>query len=705
MQVSPTKTGIVRFGVFEADLEQLVLSKNGLRVKLQEQPFQILAMLLDRPGELVTREQIVQRLWSANTYVEFDDGLNTAIRKLRNALGDEADNARFIETIPRRGYRFIAPVSRSSLSSPDVPVAAQPVALDPADGRKRLVKHRRVLALGLAGVLICAAIAGVATGRWRRPAPRAQIVRITQLTRSGVVHPNQNLATDGLRLYYIERFNGDWALKSMPLTGGAGTRLDIPLPRYDLQDLSPDGSEMLLRRISADSDSDSIWIMPAVGGPVHRVGDVHVTAAAYTADGRSVTYSDGNTVYLCEKDGRNVRRMFSASGDVLRLRWSPHGDILRFTVNDSSRHTNSIWEIHADGSGMRALLPDWNLPKWEWMMSWSHDARWFAFSAARDGGRDIWLLPQSPSSDAGGQKPIQLTAGPIEFDLPLFSADDKRLYAVGVQRRGELLRFNPATRQFTAYLGGISADQVDFSRDHRWLAYVTYPEGILWRARVDGSEALKLTDSPMRVLAPKWSPDGAQISFLARNFRNDKWQVYIVPANGGLYRHVASGVEETTSAAWLGNGKTLVMSSPEWDELRTLNLDSGQIAPLAGSQHMQGCLTSPSGRYLIGSIQDGTRFEILDRNTGKRTQLADDSNYPAWSSDERSVYLNRFSGSKPAFFRLRLSDMSVEKVFDLTAFQATGSWSTWSTVAPDNSFLLLRDLGGTDIYAIDWRAE
>src|SRR5947209_19765450 len=111
MDVSIPKARFVRFGVFEADLEQLLLSKSGLRVRLQVQPFQILAMLLERPGELVTREQIGQRLWSTNTYVEFDDGLNTAIKKLRNALGDEADNPRFIETVPRRGYRFIAPVS------------------------------------------------------------------------------------------------------------------------------------------------------------------------------------------------------------------------------------------------------------------------------------------------------------------------------------------------------------------------------------------------------------------------------------------------------------------------------------------------------------------------------------------------------------------------------------------------------------------
>jgi DNA-binding winged helix-turn-helix (wHTH) protein len=108
MAPSAPKTKIVRFGLFEVDLEQRLLSKEGIRVRLQDQPFQVLVLLLERPYEVVTREEIQQKLWPADTYVAFDDGLNTAIKKLRLALGDSADNPRFIETVPRRGYRFLA---------------------------------------------------------------------------------------------------------------------------------------------------------------------------------------------------------------------------------------------------------------------------------------------------------------------------------------------------------------------------------------------------------------------------------------------------------------------------------------------------------------------------------------------------------------------------------------------------------------------
>ncbi len=105
---------VLRFGIYEADLKSGELRKNGSKIRLQEQPFQVLAMLLEHPGDVVTREDLRQKLWPADTFVDFDHSLNTAINKLREALGDSASNPRFVETLARRGYRFIAPVQGSA---------------------------------------------------------------------------------------------------------------------------------------------------------------------------------------------------------------------------------------------------------------------------------------------------------------------------------------------------------------------------------------------------------------------------------------------------------------------------------------------------------------------------------------------------------------------------------------------------------------
>lgn len=131
---------IIRFGLFEVDLTAGELRRNGVRVRLQEQPFQVLAQLLNRPGETVTREQLRERIWPADTFVDFDHSLNTAINKIRDALGDSASNPRFVETVARRGYRFIAPAQIHYPQALERPASA-------ADETGRRVQSEEVMRL------------------------------------------------------------------------------------------------------------------------------------------------------------------------------------------------------------------------------------------------------------------------------------------------------------------------------------------------------------------------------------------------------------------------------------------------------------------------------------------------------------------------------------------------------------------------------
>ena len=122
MQPDGSSSRIVRFGAFELDLSVAELRKHGLKLRLQDQPYQVLLMLLEDPGQVVTREQIQQKLWPEGTFVDFEHGLNAAIQRLRQVLGDSADNPRFVETMARRGYRFVAPVARATTDQPPLPV-------------------------------------------------------------------------------------------------------------------------------------------------------------------------------------------------------------------------------------------------------------------------------------------------------------------------------------------------------------------------------------------------------------------------------------------------------------------------------------------------------------------------------------------------------------------------------------------------------
>src|SRR5580704_13843593 len=160
--------GRIFAGQFEVDMGAGELYKNGRRIALQEKPFRVLNMLLRRPGELVTREDLQSQLWSVDTHVEFDEGLNTAIRKLRTAFGDSADNPRFIETVPRRGYRFIAPVSRAEIVAAVPEVQASPSASVPPSSHTHLWSRRpRAWAAVLGALLLLALVLAVMSGARR----------------------------------------------------------------------------------------------------------------------------------------------------------------------------------------------------------------------------------------------------------------------------------------------------------------------------------------------------------------------------------------------------------------------------------------------------------------------------------------------------------------------------------------------------------
>jgi TolB-like protein/DNA-binding winged helix-turn-helix (wHTH) protein/Flp pilus assembly protein TadD len=210
----PTQTRRVRFGAFEADLRTCELRKHGLRIKLQDQPFQVLALLLQRPGEMVSREELRQNLWPEDTFVDFDVGLNNAIKRLRDALADAAEHPRYVETLPRRGYRFIAPIENGAASGEAV-LAVAPAAVDVERPPVPAPKPATELAVPSAAqpiprwlwitvasfVALLAVVIGANPGGWRN--------RLFRTARAGSIHsiavlPLENLTGDPAQEYFVD---------------------------------------------------------------------------------------------------------------------------------------------------------------------------------------------------------------------------------------------------------------------------------------------------------------------------------------------------------------------------------------------------------------------------------------------------------------------------------------------------------------------
>src|ERR1700719_3693000 len=243
---------ITRFGTFEVNLQTGELRHAGQKLKLQEQPFQVLATLLERPGEVVTRDELRSRLWPEDTFVDFDHSLNAAIKRLRDALGESADAPVFIETLARRGYRFIAPVNGSS--SPSAAEIAAPQRI------KSVFSTRRIVAFCLASVVIAVLL----WTAWRRVPSRPSAVIEHKLTSNSSENTvsSAGISPDGKYLAYAD--NTGIYVKLIR----TGETHPIPLPpnffaRVD--DWFPDGSHLLVSREEQPGKA-SLWSISVFGG-------------------------------------------------------------------------------------------------------------------------------------------------------------------------------------------------------------------------------------------------------------------------------------------------------------------------------------------------------------------------------------------------------------------------------------------------------
>ncbi len=209
------------------------------------------------------------------------------------------------------------------------------------------------------------------------------------------------------------------------------------------------------------------------------------------------------------RDGSSPRKLLTVDSNPHYFRFSPNGRVFRFSQYDGQIDSTTIMEAAADGTRLHKMFPGYG-------GTWTSDGRFFIFQT-RSGRRiDLWALPEERGFRWGRRddKPIQLTAGPLNFEDPLPSKDGKQIFAIGDSHRAEVIRYDSRSGQFVPYLSGISAEGLAFTRDGQWVTYTSYPDGTLWRSKVDGSERLQLTFSPMRVLLPRWSPDGKQIALV-----------------------------------------------------------------------------------------------------------------------------------------------------------------------------------------------
>jgi DNA-binding winged helix-turn-helix (wHTH) protein/Tol biopolymer transport system component len=726
---------LYRFGLFEADLDLGTLTRQGTQVKLQEQPFRILALFLESAGEILGRDELRKSIWPDGIYVDFDGSLNTALMKLRAALNDSADNPRFIETVPRKGYRFIAPVELCKIESSAVTTAIRiepgeaafgdlevPFEIGPAPTSRqtsaKAVHERRLGPHWWEALLILAGVIALLTySLWPKPEPR--VVRVQQLTHSGQVDPWGKLVTDGSRIYFVVRDVTGWNLMQTSVEGGAVQRTPTPFDNTRIFDLSPDHSQFLIGQLTHRGEETALWLWPVQGGAPRRLGDVIAQEAVWSPIGDLIAYVHGESIQLTDPEGNHVRELATFHPAPHSLVWSPDGKRLRFTQTNLLEATDSMWEMNLEKSVPHRVLPAGQHGPHEGSGTWLGGGNYFAFSSgvdlraslAVDTQASLWLMDENRGffrRHTG--EPIQLTKGPIAFDHPEAMQDSSRIFVIGSHNEYQLLRIDPKTSAKTAMLAESGATDMDFSLDGQWVVYAARENGTLWKSRIDGSGKVQLTAGATGAFAPHWSPDQKQILFTGF-LLDSQPRLYVVSADGGSPKSVLPSNNKWASVSgdWRTDGRQIVLDVQEMEsnrepDIRILDLESGKLSKLLDSDGLVEPRWSADGRYIAALNPKKKQVFLYDCKQEKWSVLAE-ANFPLalrWSPSGDALYFQDVDEVEESIFRVPMAKRETERVLGLGDILSSGAArGIFTGLSPDGSVYVTVDHGDVDVYSVE----
>jgi eukaryotic-like serine/threonine-protein kinase len=565
-------------------------------------------------------------------------------------------------------------------------------------------------ALG-AAIIAVAALAYFLT----RPLPPPRITGTTAITNDALTKVNGTgyppplvtapLLTDGSRIYFSPLAeNLQQVVAQVATTGGETVVIPTPFANLTALAMSPIKSELLVESWGAEEVEMPLWILPVPAGAPRRLGAIREHDATWSPDGQEIVYATGSELDVMKSDGTESRKLVSVAGMPVSPRWSPDGKRIRFGLGDPKTNSAALWEVSSDGSNLHPLLPGWNNPPGECCGNWTPDGKYFVFHSIRNNRGDLWALRETQGLFERANRPVQLTAGPMNFWAPVPSKTGKQILAIGAEVKTELVRYDAKSGQFVPYLHGLSAQYMSFSRDGAWMAYVASPEGTLWRSKLDGTDRVQLTFPPMQTDAPHWSPDGKRIAFVGTPPGRPS-KIYLIAADGGSPEQLLTGEQNEWEPDWSPDGNSIVFGSPiaelSNNTLRLVDLKTDQVTSMPGSEAMTEPRWSPDGRYVAALSGASVKLVLFDRTTHQWTDLYPHNAFSAaWSGDATYLYFRDTFQKDPAIYRVHITDHKLERLASLKGIRSVG----WTGLAPDDSLLVLRNVGTEEIYALDWEA-
>ncbi len=598
MTTSPQLPSLIRFGAYEADLLSGELRKSGIRLKIQDRPFQILAILLEHPGLVVTREQLQKRLWPEDTFVDFEHGLNTAINKLRDALSDEADNPRFIETLPKRGYRFIAPVSATAaprahlhtLATSNPPTPFPSPSISPANSSDIsspaafAVAAKRRFSSSLAAaamLLLCATLLVIwyffSHYRGASESSEIRIAPLNGLPREG----DAAFSPDGNQVAFVwAGEKGSYAHIYVSQIGATDSPRQITSSSEGTFEFapvwSPDGRYIAFFRFNNKEKDLAIYVTAALGGSERRLYKVNsyrkVDALDWSVDGKYLAFSDSaspseaSRIFLLSLDTLEVHPVTTPPtgtlGDTTPA-FSPDGKSLAF-VRDTL-DVREIYVLPLSGGSPAQIAPlqiTFDHADIQGI-AWTPQSDKLIFASSRQGQTSLWRI-----SARGGTPQRLPIAGAGWAMRPALSRNGNRLAYTSVTYSSSLWRASITSdhrivRPLEKFISSTGLEEgPQYSPDGKRIVFQSTRTGYheIWRADADGSNPIQLTHFAKNLTGtPRWSPDSRWISFDSRPEGHS--HVFIINAEGGQPRQLTQGESENGVASWSVDGKWLYFAS------------------------------------------------------------------------------------------------------------------------------------------------
>jgi Tol biopolymer transport system component/DNA-binding winged helix-turn-helix (wHTH) protein len=688
----------IRFGVFEVDLLSGELRKSGTKLKLGGQPLQILAILLEQHGEVVTREEFQKRLWP-DTFVDVDHNLNTAINKIREVLGDSSESPRFVETLPRRGYRFIGPVEKKDPAEMQV----GPPASDTAEAAPSSRWPQRILMLGGACLLLVAALAFI--NKLKRPPAPVKQRTLTRLTFDDGLQFGPTWSPDGHYIAYSSDRGGKLDIWVQQVSGGDAVQVTKE-PGHNWQpDWSPDGKYIAYRSERGDG---GIYIVPALGGAgLERKIAAFGFHPRWSPDSSQILFDaqfvplySNHRFYVTRLDGSAPREILA---EVIARRglqptsvvWHPDGkrvSLWAFAPDDSP----NFWTVPLDGGveigsvlapqvreelgrigvSHQAEFSHQRPALGYGVFSWAPSGNAIFFDQAFRGARNIWRMTID-SATLRGNAIERLTAGPGPDSGAAISPDGKRIAFAAQSEHivSMLFPFDPDTGQISGSgeavtSPGMTAFGESLSRDGTKLAFCAVRAGKweLWeRSLTDRREEPVIADDDPRIY-PQWSSDGRHL--LYTRLRAFSEQILMWSAETRTEEPVTGTMDHAALVYDLSpDDKELLVSQDSGqnyrEEVWRMSLGSAPHAETSARKLISDAAYdiwqphfSPNGRWIVFEatrpLTEGVESTLyVMPSAGEQwIRITDGKQWddkPRWSPDGRTIY---FVSRRGGFFNV-----------------------------------------------------